>query len=130
MTRVLLDQGISRSAVVALRAAVWGAAHVHELGYSKQSDASIIELARKERRWICTLDADFHALLAVAGSRTPTVVRIRQEGLKGPELAAVLLNNWAAMSSAIDEGALISISDRLLRVRRLPIVSLNARELD
>jgi len=130
LTRVLLDQGISRSAVVALRAAAWDVAHVHEFGYSKHSDASIIDLARQERRWICTLDADFHTLLAVAGSRSPSVVRIRQEGLKGAALAAVLLNNWAAMSSAIEEGALISITDRVLRVRRLPITPPHARVID
>jgi len=80
LTSVLLDQGISRSAVVALRAAA-----SDTVGYSSNSDASIIELARDERRWICTLDADFHSLLAVAGSRWPSVVRVRQEGLKGPE---------------------------------------------
>ena len=106
MTSVLLDQGISRSAAVALRAAAWDAVHVYEVGYSRNSDASIIELARDERRWICTLDADFHSLLAVAGCRWPSVVRVRQEGLKDPELAAVLLNNWpkAGVGGAVGSG--------------------------
>jgi predicted nuclease of predicted toxin-antitoxin system len=122
LTSVLLDQGISRSAAVALRAAAWDAVHVYEVGYSRNSDASIIELARDERRWICSLDADFHSLLAVAGSCWPSVVRVRQEGLKGPELAAVLLNNWPKISSAISAGALVSITERALRIRELPIL--------
>lgn len=66
MTRVLLDQGISRSAVVALRVAAWDATHVHEFGYSKHSDASIIELARREKN-------DGFVLVMVAYYEGPTV---------------------------------------------------------
>jgi len=39
-----------------------------------------------------TLDADFHALLAVANESAPSVVPIRQEGPGGLELSALLLN--------------------------------------
>jgi hypothetical protein len=44
---------------------------------------------------ICTLDADFHSILAVAGAASPSVVRIRQQGLRGAD------GHWiSAISSA------------------------------
>jgi predicted nuclease of predicted toxin-antitoxin system len=49
-------------------------------GLATARDAKIIDFAR-QRGWIvATLDADFHALLALSGATGPSVVRIRIEG--------------------------------------------------
>ena len=95
---------------------------MQEIGLSKYTDVAIIEYARAEGRCICTLDADFHALLAVAGSRSPSVVRIRKEGLRGRDLATWLIESWPAIAAAVTSGALVSITDESVRIRRLPIV--------
>jgi predicted nuclease of predicted toxin-antitoxin system len=87
LIRFLLDQGLPRTAVSFLRAAGWDAVHVVELGMSRATDVEIIDVARQDHRVICTLDADFHALLATSGHSHPSVVRIRREGLKAKELA-------------------------------------------
>jgi predicted nuclease of predicted toxin-antitoxin system len=42
--------------------------------------------ARREGRVIVTLDADFHALLALSNAATPSVVRLRIEGLRARPL--------------------------------------------
>ena len=77
MIAVLLDQGLPRTAAGLLREIGWDAQHVSERGMSQAEDVAIIEVARQEGRVVVTLDADFHALLAVSGAQGPSVLRIR-----------------------------------------------------
>ena len=39
---------------------------------------------------VVTLDSDFHTILAIEGSAGPSVIRLRQEGLKAREVADLL----------------------------------------
>ena len=64
MIRLLLDQGLPRSAASILVESEWDALHVGDLGLSRATDKEIIEYARRENRICVTLDADFHAILA------------------------------------------------------------------
>lgn len=121
MIPILLDQGLPRSAAALLRKAGWDAQHVGECGLSGAADVEILQYTWKAGRAICTLDADFHALLALAGDSGPSVIRIRREGVRGAELAAVLIALWPRMERAVTGGALVSISERALRFRYLPI---------
>ena len=122
MTRILLDQGLPRSAAELLRAANWEVVHAQEIGLATQSDAEIIQYARNEQRVIVTLDADFHALLAVSGSNCPSVVRIRREGLRGLGLSNLLMQIWPGIAAATDSGAVVTVTDSTVRIRRLPII--------
>jgi predicted nuclease of predicted toxin-antitoxin system len=90
MIKILLDQGLPRSAAALLRESGWDVQHVSERGMSRAADAAIIDLARLEQRMVVTLDADFHALLAVSGATGPSVLRIRDEGLKAHQLALLV----------------------------------------
>lgn len=121
MTRVLLDQGIARSAVDALAAAQWDVEHVADIGLDRATDEAILVYARENRRVICTLDADFHALLAVSGQDSPSVVRIRQEGLRGEQMAGLLLRIWPDVAAAVAQGAAVSVTAQNIRIRRLPV---------
>ena len=76
---------------------------------------------RLENRVCVTLDADFHTLLATCGERNPSVIRIRKEGLDAAALAALLQAVWPRIESALNDGAMVTITDRSVRVRRLPI---------
>lgn len=64
-----------------LARAGWDAVHVSDLGMGRTDDAEIVKHARETNRVCVTLDADFHALLATSGASTPSVIRIRKEGL-------------------------------------------------
>ncbi len=86
MIRLLLDQGLPRSSAELLRRDGWDVRHVAECGLSEAPDSQILKHAETDDRIVCTLDADFHALLAVSGATGPSVIRIRREGLRGPEL--------------------------------------------
>ena len=121
MTRLLLDQGLPRDAAAILRSAGWDAQHVGELGLGAASDERIIEQAIAESRVVITLDADFHALVAVAGDRKPSVIRIRREGLRGPELATLVIRILEATKDALSDGALVSVTEKSIRMHKLPI---------
>jgi predicted nuclease of predicted toxin-antitoxin system len=87
---------------------------------SQSSDRSILDFARTQGRTVVTLDADFHALLAVANESGPSVIRIRQAGLKGREVAALLLAIWSRIETRIQHGAMVSVTTKTIRVRNLP----------
>lgn len=63
--KLLLDQGIPRSAAQLLREVNIDTLHVSEIGMSSAEDPDIIQKAQEEERIIVTLDADFHTLLAL-----------------------------------------------------------------
>lgn len=121
MNWILLDQGLPRTAAAALREAGWNVEHVSDLGMSQSSDRSILDFARTQGRTVVTLDADFHALLAVANESGPSVIRIRQEGLKGKDVAALLLAIWSRIETQIQRGAMVTVTEKTIRVRNLPL---------
>lgn len=67
------------------------------------------------------LDADFHALLAVSNACYPSVIRARMEGLRGPELAQLLLDIWPSIEAKVHEGAMVTVTARAIRIYLLPV---------
>jgi predicted nuclease of predicted toxin-antitoxin system len=118
----LLDQGLPRSTGAFLAKAGWDVTHVAEIGMSRAGDSEILERAKVEQRVCVTLDADFHALLATSRKRGPSVIRIRREGLKAGELATLLQSAWPDIEEALGVGAMVTVTDKSIRVRKLPIV--------
>ena len=122
MKCLLLDQGLPRSSVALPGQAGWDAIHVSEIGMSRAEDLDILARARGEDRVCVTLDADFHSLLATSGERGLSVIRLRKEGLDAGALAALLQRIWAGIQDALKTGAMVTVTDRSIRVRHLPIV--------
>jgi len=96
--------------------------HLSEIGMSRASDADILRRAHTESHACVTRDADFHSLLATSGERDPSVIRIRKEGLDAAALAALLQGVWPRIGTALHRGALVTITERSIRVRQKPIV--------
>lgn len=120
--KLLLDQGLPRSTVAHLAIMGISAEHVSSLGLSRAADDQILEEARKGGSVVATLDADFHRILATQGAATPSVIRIRIEGLKGDELAALLAKVVADVGVELANGVMVSVSETHARVRSLPII--------
>src|SRR5215467_14362274 len=95
-----------------------------KIGMSRADDTEILRRARADSRVCVTLDADFHSLLATSGERGPSVIRIRKEGLDATALAALLQTIWSRVEDALNSGALVTVTEHSIRVRRLPIVRL------
>jgi predicted nuclease of predicted toxin-antitoxin system len=119
--RLLLDQGLPKSTAALLVREGWDACHVADVGMSRASDVDILDRAEAEGRVCVTLDADFHALLATGAATGPSVVRIRKEGLDAAALAQLLEGLWPRIESALEAGAMVVVTERSVRIRRLPI---------
>mgnify|MGYP000959155675 CR=1 FL=1 len=59
--------------------------------------------------------------LAVSGAARPSTVRVRIEGLNGCALAELLKKVWPMIGDALDRGAMATITERDIRLHRLPI---------
>lgn len=119
--KLLLDQGLPRSAVTHLRNAGVDAVHVGEIGLATADDAIILQHGLQDDRCVVTLDADFHRLMALSGAILPSVIRIRIEGLKGNQLAALLVTVLQACGNELQQGALVSVTVAGIRLRKLPL---------
>jgi predicted nuclease of predicted toxin-antitoxin system len=121
--KLFLDQGLPRSALDHLRRSGIDSNHVGELGMAKATDQEILSYARQSDAVIVSLDSDFHALLAQSNATTPSVIRIREEGLRPEELAALLSVILNAASNELAAGAVVSATRSRYRIRRLPLPS-------
>lgn len=119
--KLLLDQGTPRSAAMILRHAGLDAVHTGESGLAEAEDSEIIQRASNENRIVVTLDADFHTQLALTQARRPSVIRIRIEGLRAEEFSGLLQTVLNRCADDLKAGAMISVNDCQIRVRRLPI---------
>lgn len=123
MTAVLLDQGLPFSATRLLAERGIDAVHVAELGMGESADETILATARTMGRIVCTLDSDFHALMALTGASRPSVILIRKQRLNGLAMANLLLGILTRPDLELAKGALVTVTDSGLRVRRLPVFS-------
>lgn len=88
---------------------------------SRATDAEILAAADSGGRTCVTLDADFHAILATRSMSSPSVVRIRREGMKGAAVADLLLRIWPRIESELASGAMVTVTAQSIRIRRLPL---------
>jgi len=119
--KLLIDQGLGRACAALLRGAGQVSAHVAELCRHQDEDARLVDFARQGDQVIVTLDADFHAIVALSGLASPSVIWIRIEGLKSEQAAALVRTILTNCEDDLRAGALITVYPSEVRVRRLPI---------
>ena len=120
--KLLLDQGLPRSTVSQLSKTGIEAVHVGEIGMAAAGDAEILAFAEQHSRVVVTLDADFHTLLARSGGAGPSVIRVRIEGLRAAGLADLFKDVLEICKEDLGNGAMVSVTEKAVRVRRLPLV--------
>ena len=123
MISILLDQGLPRSAASLLRDEGWDVLHTGDIGLSRSTDRQILEFARNEQCVIITLDSDFHTILALTNASTPSVIRIRLEGLRGPDLALLIKRIWPRVEPQVKKGAMVTVTESGIRIRNIPVFS-------
>jgi len=120
--RLLLDQGLPRRALVELAALGFDAVHAGDIGMAMAADEELLARARQDKRTVVTLDADFHAILALSNAPNPSVVRLRIQGMRAPQLALLLKQIFDLCVADIRTGAMVTADERSVRVHLLPLV--------
>ncbi len=118
----MLDQGLPLSASGLLSKAGIDTIHVAEIGFSTAEDREILARAKEDDRVVVTLDADFHALLALSGANSPSVIRIRIERLKAVAITNLLLSILPKCEEDLAKGAVVTVERHRIRLRLLPLL--------
>jgi predicted nuclease of predicted toxin-antitoxin system len=85
------------------------------------ADHEIVAFATERRATIVTLDADFHAILAVSGLSEPSVIRLRVEGLRAGAVPDLVQRVISTLEADLRRGALITVKARKTTCHKLPI---------
>jgi predicted nuclease of predicted toxin-antitoxin system len=120
--KLLLDQGLPRTAATELATLGWDVVHVGEIGMAAATDQEILRKALAEQRAVITLDADFHTILALEYASAPSVIRVRIEGLRGVDLASLILRVVVLCEADLAAGAMVTVDEGGVRVRALPVI--------
>jgi predicted nuclease of predicted toxin-antitoxin system len=119
--KLVLDQGLPHRSAAILRERGIDAVHASECGLSTALDEEILAFGRDQSRVVVTLDADLHSILAVEAASAPSVVRVRIEGLRAPEMATLIQRTLDSCEPELKAGAAVSVTPSGIRVKRLPI---------
>lgn len=81
----------------------------------------ILEKARKEQCILLTHDLDFGDLLAASGANLPSVVIFRLRNMRPEHVNDHLLNVISQCSTALENGAIVTVTEGQVRIRNLPL---------
>jgi predicted nuclease of predicted toxin-antitoxin system len=119
--RFLADMGIPQRSVVWLRSHSHDAVHLREESLQRLSDDDIVTKAMAERRIILTHDLDFSRIVALSSEALPSVITFRLDDMRAPQVNKHLEQVLERFDAELEQGVLISVRERGIRRRRLPI---------
>lgn len=123
--RLFLDQNLSANLADLLNGSTFNVVDTRGLGLQRAGDEEIVDFAVQESRIIVSADTDFGAILAARNAQKPSFVLLRRtQGLSPQAIASMLASNLPAYEAELDAGAILVISDEVVRVRSLPIAPL------
>ncbi|MCP4896359.1 MAG: hypothetical protein GY906_05235 [bacterium] len=121
MIRLLLDMGIAQSTGHYLRTRGHDVVHLCEQNLERLPDYQIVTKAKKEDRTIVTHDLDFGRIVALSGRSIPSIITLRLSDMTPTRVNSVLGIAFVEATQPIERGALVTITDRGIRIRALPI---------
>ncbi|WP_434684564.1 DUF5615 family PIN-like protein [Pseudanabaena minima] len=119
--KFLGDMGISPRTIALLRERGYDAIHLVEQNLERMPDPSILQKSRQEGRILLTVDLDFTQLLAISGESLPSVILFRLGNVSREVVNTYLLSVLTNYSTELESGAIISVNEGSIRLRRLPL---------
>lgn len=119
--RFLADMGISPGTVSFLGDLGHDATHLHDEGLDELEDPDVFGKARDENRILLTHDLGFGELVAASGARLPSVVVFRLRNMRPDRVNHYLGRIISDHQGALEQGAIVSVTEGQIRVRLLPI---------
>lgn len=119
--RFLLDMGLSPATAAFLRRLGHEAVHLHEEGLDQLPDPQILAKARQEGFVLLTHDLDFPDLMAASGDALPSLIVFRLRSMRPENVESHLTKALDQLGTALERGAIVSVNERVIRVRFLPL---------
>jgi predicted nuclease of predicted toxin-antitoxin system len=113
--------GLARSTADFMRAQGYDAVHLRERALQRLDDHGIVDKARTEGRVILTHDLDLGRIVALSESHLPSVITFRLADMRPSRVNLYLTQVLDRFPEKLVSGALVSVSERAIRVRALPI---------
>ncbi|MFH1147992.1 MAG: DUF5615 family PIN-like protein [Pseudomonadota bacterium] len=124
--KFLADMGISPQTVAFLNRLGHSAVHMHDQGLAKMPDPEILDKARSEGYSLLTHDLDFGELLAASRAELPSVIIFRLRNMRPEQVNHALDEIIAKYSTALERGAIVTVTEGQARIRQLPIESVGS----
>ena len=126
--KLLVDMNLSPRWIAVLEESGFEALHWSTVGQSNAHDSEIMAWAAANGYVVVTHDLDFSAILAVTQGVTPSVVQIRAEDVSPSVIGTIVVGALHQMESELEAGALLSIDDKTMRLRILPLANREANK--
>lgn len=119
--RFLLDANLSPLIAARLTEAGHDTKHVRDVDLRHASDEQIMDFAAERGFVVVSQDTDFTNLLHYRKASGPSLVLLRNlSEVTSTQISALILGNLDQFEAALIKGAVVSIVDDRIRVRRLP----------
>jgi predicted nuclease of predicted toxin-antitoxin system len=119
--RLLADLHIAPRTVQFLRSLGHDVLRVTDLLPATASDESIVERAGQDQRIILTQDLDMTAIIALSRRQYPSLVTLRLSSVRIEFVNSILQRTLPVLEHDLQQGALVTIEDSRVRLRRLPL---------
>ena len=119
--KLLLDMGLARSSATYLRTKGHDAVHLRDQRLQRLSDEQIIAKALSEGRTILTHDLDFGRIVALSQAGLPSVITFRLNDMRASAVNQYLDTILTSLAHEIESGALVSVNEQSIRIRKLPV---------
>jgi predicted nuclease of predicted toxin-antitoxin system len=120
--KILADMPISPRTVLYLREMGYEAVRVDKLGMERAEDEQLLRYAAERDMVIITMDLDFGGFLALSGITKPSVITFRLRNPDANHINKMLEDMLPKLLSELEVGAIITVEEERMRVRRLPII--------
>lgn len=119
--QVLVDMNLSPEWVTYFAQHQVRATHWSNIGDAAAPDIALMAWARANHFVVFTHDLDFGALLALTHTHGPSVLQVRAQNVLPEYLGPIVLAALEQHQFVLDNGALIVVDPKRVRVRVLPL---------